>query len=186
MMGLWWPGLLQGIAAILFGIAAIFWPGLTLVALVYLFSAFILAWGIVEIIHGLLSIRYRDTWWLTVLFGLAGLVAGVYLVRNTDVSFTALVLIIGLILVGRGLLDIASSFLEKRSATHRALMMTAGAAALVAGIVLFFQPDAGGVAFVWILGLYALVYGALSITLAIETRDTSDHPRTRTGGNGES
>jgi hypothetical protein len=42
----------------LFGIAAVFWPALTLV---YLFSAFLLLWGIAETIRGLLSISYTET-----------------------------------------------------------------------------------------------------------------------------
>lgn len=175
---LWWLWLLQGVAAIFFGIVAIFWPGLTLVTLVYLFSAFVLAWGIVEVIHGFLSIRRRDTWWLTLLFGLIGLGAGIYLVRHPQVSFTALVVIIGLVLIGRGLLDLIGAVLERRSASQRTLTLIIGAAALIAGIVLLFQPEAGGVAFVWILGLYALVFGALTTALAIEARDFANnhHP----------
>jgi uncharacterized membrane protein HdeD (DUF308 family) len=168
---LWWLILLQGIAAIAFGIIAVFWPGLTLVSLVYLFSAFILAWGIIEVIRGLLSMRRSDTWWLALLFGLVVLVVGVYLVRHPRVSFTALVLIIGLTLIGRGLLDLASGFLTRHDKTHRILTFIIGIAALIAGIIMLFEPEAGGIAFVWILGLYALIYGALTITLAIEARE---------------
>lgn len=170
---LWWLMLLQGIIAIFFGIVAIFWPGLTLRTLVYLFSAFILAWGIVEVIHGFLSIKRRETWWLTLLFGLVGLGAGIYLVRHPLVSFTALILIIGLVLIGRGLLDMIAAFLEKRGTPHRVLSIITGAAALIAGVVLLFQPEAAGVAFVWVLGLYALVFGALTTALAIESREQS-------------
>lgn len=167
---LWWLGLLQGVAAIFFGIVAIFWPGLTLATLVYLFSAFILAWGIVEVINGLLSVRRRDTWWLTLVFGVAGLSVGTYLVRHPGVSFTALILILGLVLIGRGLLDLMAAFIEPRGSSRRALMLIIGVVALIAGIILLFQPEAGGVAFVWILGLYALVFGSLITALAIETR----------------
>jgi len=174
---LWWLLLLQGIAAIFFGIVAVFWPGLTLVTLVYLFSAFVLAWGIVEVIRGFLSIRRSETWWLTLLFGLIGLGVGIYLVRHPKVSFTALILIIGLVLIGRGLLDITSAFLTRHGAAQRTLTLIIGAAALIAGIVLLFQPEAGGAAFVWVLGLYALVFGALTTAIAIEAKDlTRNHP----------
>jgi len=175
---LWWLHLLQGVAAIFFGIVAIFWPGLTVVTLVYLFSAFVLAWGIVEVIHGFLSIRRRDTWWLTLLFGLIGLGVGIYLVRHPQVSFTALVVIIGLVLIGRGLLDLIGAVLDKHHPSRRTLTLIIGAVALIAGIVLLFQPEASGVAFVWILGLYALVFGALTTALAIEARDFANnhHP----------
>lgn len=164
----WWLGLFQGIVAVFFGIAAIFWPGLTLVALVYLFSAFVLAWGIVEIINGFLNIGRHSSWILTLLFGIIGLGAGVYLVRHPGVSFTALIIIIGLLLIARGIIDIVGIFLDRKTAGHKALMGIVGAAALAAGIIILFQPVAGGVAFVWILGLYALIYGSLTIALAVQ------------------
>lgn len=168
---LWWLLLIQGIVAVFFGLASIFWPGLTLTALVYLFSAFVLAWGIVEIIYGFLGVGRRHSWWLTLVFGIAGLGAGIYLVRHPQVSFTALILIIGLLLIGRGILDIVSIFLEKQGSTHKALSAIIGVAAVGAGIIILFQPVSGGVAFVWVLGLYAFIYGALTIALAIQARE---------------
>lgn len=168
---LWWLLLLQGIVAVFFGIAAIFWPGLTLKALVYLFSAFVLAWGIVEIIHGFLALGRRGSWWLTLIFGIAGLAAGIYLVRHPEVSFTTLILIIGLLLIGRGILDIVGIFLEKYNTTNKALSAIVGVAAVGAGIIILFQPVSGGVAFVWVLGLYTFIYGALTIALAIQARE---------------
>ena len=54
---MWWLGVVAGIITIFFGIAALFWPGLTLVTFVYLFSAFVLALGVVSIIKSLASIK---------------------------------------------------------------------------------------------------------------------------------
>src|SRR3546814_9161968 len=82
-MDLWWVGILQGVAAILFGISAVFWPGLTLVTLVYPFGAFVLAWGIISIISSLLGMRDRNNWWLTLIFGVVGLGVGLYLDRKS-------------------------------------------------------------------------------------------------------
>jgi uncharacterized membrane protein HdeD (DUF308 family) len=168
---MWWLGLTQGILAIFFGITAVFWPGLTLVTLVYLFSAFILLWGMTEIIHGLLSIRRRSTWWLTLLFGLVGLGVGVYLIRHPDISFDTFIVVTGLTLIVRGLLDVLSVLLDRRTINNKILMAIIGIAAIAAGIILFLQPVAGGVAFVWILGLYALIFGLLIIVMSIEARN---------------
>lgn len=168
--GLWWVLMTQSVLAILFGIAAIFWPGLTLVVLVYLFSAYILIWGIIELVHGLMSIRRRGTWWLTAILGLIGLGVGVYLVRHPSVSFATLILIIGLTLIVRGVLEVVAGFLDDISATQRALAIFAGVLAAVAGIIILLQPAKGGVAFVWILGLYALFYGALAFVFSLEAR----------------
>jgi uncharacterized membrane protein HdeD (DUF308 family) len=45
----WWLLLLRGLAAIAFGVIAFFWPGITLVALTYLWGAYAIADGIIAI-----------------------------------------------------------------------------------------------------------------------------------------
>lgn len=168
--GLWWLLMTQSVLAILFGIAAVFWPGLTLVILVYLFSAYILIWGVVELVHGLMSMRRRGTWWLTVILGLIGVGVGVYLVRHPHLSFATLILLLGLTLIVRGVLEVVEGFLDDISASARVLALFVGVLAVVAGIVVLMQPAKGGVAFVWVIGLYALFYGALTFVLSLEAR----------------
>lgn len=167
---LWWVGMVQGVAALLFGVAAVFWPGLTLKVLVYLFSAFVLAWGIVSIIEGIMAVTARATWWLTVLFGVIGSGVGLYLVRHPGASFATVILLIGFTLIFRGAVDIISAFLDKQTATSKLIWVMVGFAGILAGIVILGQPVAGGVAFVWILGLYSLVFGPLMIALSLDVR----------------
>jgi uncharacterized membrane protein HdeD (DUF308 family) len=118
-----------------------------------------------------MSTRRRGTWWLTVVLGLVGLGVGVYLVRHPTVSFKTLILVIGLTLIVRGVLEVVEGFLDDISATQRALAIFVGVLAVVAGIVILLEPVSGGVAFVWVLGLYALFYGALSFVLSLEARN---------------
>lgn len=169
--GLWWMVMSQAIIAILFGIAAIFWPGLTLVILVYLFSAYVLLWGIIELVRGLMSITRRGTWWLSTVLGVGGLGVGVFMIRHPHESFKTIILLIGLTLIVRGLLEVVGGFVDKLNPTQRALTILIGVIAIIAGIVILLQPTKGGVAFVWIVGLYALIYGALMFALALEARN---------------
>lgn len=168
---LWWVGVAEGVVALLFGIAAVFWPGLTLLTLVYLFSAFVLAWGVVSIVNGILSIKTRSTWWLTLVFGIAATGVGVYLVRHTDVSFKTLILLVGFTLIIRGIFDILSVFIESATTTSKVLWTIAGLAAIIVGIIILNQPVSGGVAFVWVLGLYALIAGPLMIAMSIDVHN---------------
>lgn len=164
---------LRGIVAILFGIAAVFWPGITLVTLVYIFSAFVLASGLVTLVNGLIDAsRERNSVLsliLTVILGIAEIGVGIYLLRHIHVAFSTLILLIGFILIFRGLVELFNGLFEADTSNmYRTATSLAGALAVIAGVVLLFQPASGGVAFVWILGLYALLTGPLMVALALD------------------
>lgn len=167
----WWALTLRGIAAILFGIAAVFWPGLTLVTLVYLLSAFVLVIGVINVVQGAVSIGKHRSWALTLVLGLAEVAVGLYLVRHPNVTFDVFILVAGLLFVASGVIEVVAALAQDvGTATSRTLTLLAGVAAFLIGIILLFQPAAGGVAFVWILGLYALVTGPILIALSIDVK----------------
>ncbi|MDB5166681.1 MAG: hypothetical protein JWM37_753 [Candidatus Saccharibacteria bacterium] len=180
--GLWWVNMIEAALALFFGISAIFWPGLTLITLVYLFSGFILGLGIVQVISAIMSIRSRGTWWVTMLLGIISIGLGVYLVRHPGLSMQTFLLLVGLLLVARGVLDIVRVFSDRATTPDgipRILMAIFGVAAIIAGIFVLVQPVAGGVAFVWILGIYALIFGTLNMALAVELRAALFGPTTQ-------
>jgi uncharacterized membrane protein HdeD (DUF308 family) len=170
----WWELTFRGIFATIFGVAAIFWPGLTLLTLLYLFSAWILVSGIVRIVTGVSKIGHHKLGFLTLLIGLLEMGVGVYLLRHPGVSFATLILLIGFLLIVEGIMEAVSALAEKSSATAKTLSLIGGGAAVLAGILILFQPAASGVAFVWILGLYALIVGPLTIALSLDLRQTLD------------
>lgn len=165
-----WGGLaLRGVITVLFGLAAIFWPGLTLVGLVYLFSIYILASGLIGIVMGITSSGKTPWWVLQVVLGVVELAFGVYFLRHISVSITTFLILAGIVLVIRGLFEIAGAFLEKdEENVSRTLNSLTGLITIVAGVWLMLEPKTVGVAFVWILGVYALVVGSIEIALAVK------------------
>ncbi len=174
---LWWMGVIQGAIAVFFGIAAIFWPGLTLLVLLWLFAAFLIIMGLAEIIAGLVSIGKSGGWWLTTLIGFLSLAVGVFLIRNPETTLQTFIIIAGLILIARGIVDAIRAFAGSEGTQHRVLTAIIGMLAILAGIAILAQPIAGGVAFVWILGLYALFYGALLMSISFSARHALDEAR---------
>ena len=170
--GLWWMGILEGTFAVFFGIVAVFWPGLTLVTLIYLLSAFVIALGLTETIRGVMSINRRNTWWMTLLIGLIGLGAGIYLARHPDASFRTFILVVGISFIARGVVDLVRIFVENWLSTgNRVLNFIAGLAGIAAGIIILLQPVSGSLAFVWVLGLYGIIYGTLAIAVSLDMRN---------------
>lgn len=168
---MWGALAVRGMAAILFGIAAVFWPKITLVTIVYLFGAYILISGLVGLITGLTNLKEEKTLWariLVILVSLVELGIGIYLLRHPLVSFATLILLIALALIIRGLFDIFSGVFGEGGASYRTLMVLGGIVAGAVGVVLLLQPASSGVAFVWVLGLYALITGPLMVALAFD------------------
>jgi len=161
----WWVLVLGGVATTIFGVAAVFWPGITLLVLLYLFSAYVLISGIVDASAGLSSLGQSDSWFLPVALGAFELGVGVYLLRHVAVKFSTFIILIGFVLIARGIIEAAGAYLSGRlSARLRMLSYVSGLGALVAGIAILFAKQSGGVSFVWILGLYGIVIGTIQIT----------------------
>jgi uncharacterized membrane protein HdeD (DUF308 family) len=67
--------LLRGVVAVLFGILAFSWPGLTLVTLVIFYGAYALVDGIVALAAAFGGGETTPRWWLAIV-GIAGIAAG--------------------------------------------------------------------------------------------------------------
>lgn len=169
---MWGLVVTQGVVAILFGIAALFWPGATLAIIVILFGVFVLVWGIVEFIHSLLSMGRVSTWWLELIFSLLIIGLGVFLLRNTLISIGLFILLVGFTFIIRGGVDLLKAFLSKEQDVKdtRLLHVIGGLLGIIAGIIVLSQPAASGVAIVWIIGLYSVLQGAMVIAIAMKLR----------------
>lgn len=178
-----WVFTIRGIFALLFGLAAVFWPGLTLLVLVFLFSAFILASGLVGLVSGLGNLgddgRSILSRLLVVLISVIEIGVGVYLIRHTNVALATFILIIGFTLLARGVFDVLIGLFEENSGVVKTATVISGIFAALAGIIILMNPVSGGVAFVWILGLYALVTGPILIALGLSAKNELNSKKPR-------
>lgn len=169
---LWWLLAMAGFATMIFGLVALFWPGLTLAVFVLLFGGYVLVAGLIALMRGLFEMSEgKSGWWLSLLLGLLGVAVGVYLVRNPAASFVTVILITGISFIVQGLVDVARGlFTDAESSTARMMGLIAGGLSVAAGVFLLNQPATAGIAFVWIIGLYGLVAGPLMVAAAMDLR----------------
>ena len=73
----WWLLILRGVLAILFGVAAILWPGITLLTLIVLFGVYAIVDGLIAIWTGFSRTRESPRWWTFLVEGLLGVGAGI-------------------------------------------------------------------------------------------------------------
>jgi uncharacterized membrane protein HdeD (DUF308 family) len=165
----WWLFMLRGVALILFGVVAIVWPGLTLLALATVFAVYLLIAGVVDIIAGVRGEGRMSLWFLTLILGLAEIGVAVYLLKNSLVLAT-FIAVIGIALIAFGILEIVGAFEPQQDSGRRFLLVVGGALSLIAGFIVIRYPASGGLAFVWVLGVWGLVSGALQVAMCLSLR----------------
>ncbi len=165
----WWAIALRGVFAIVFGIVALVLPGATMLALVLLFAAYMLLDGIFAIVAGVRAIRRQDRWGWLIVEGVVDLIAGAIAVVWPLVTVIAFVLLLGAWAIVSGALLFGASF-RLHIAHGRWLMALAGGISVVWGVLAILRPLTGAVALTWLLGGYALLFGAVLVALAFRLR----------------
>jgi uncharacterized membrane protein HdeD (DUF308 family) len=173
----WWVIGLRGLAAILFGVLAFAWPGITLAVLVLLFGAYALVDGVLTLIAAFRGgVQHRIVMLVEgVVSVLAGLAAFVW------PGLTALVLlyIIAFWAVVTGVLEIVAAIRLRRAISNELGLVIGGVLSVVFGVVLLIAPGAGALAVIFLIGAYAVVFGIALLGLAWRLRE---HHQTAIGG----
>jgi uncharacterized membrane protein HdeD (DUF308 family) len=162
----WWLVALRGVFSILFGLAALFLPIVTLAALVLLFAAYMLVDGIFAIIAAIRAARHHRRWGTLVLEGIADLVAAAIAFFWPLATVLAFVLLSGAWAIVSGGLLLSAAF-RLNIASGRWLMGIGGALSLIWGILILLQPGIGALVLTMWLGAYALIFGVMLLVLAV-------------------
>ena len=167
----WWLLLLRGIAGIVFGILAFFWPALTLLTLIYVWGAYALVDGVFALwaaISGKAG-GVAPRWWLAIV-GLCGLVAGILTFAWPGVTALVLLVFIACWAIVNGVMQIWGAIQLRKEIEGEWLLILSGVLSVAFGIVLLVNPGAGALAVVWIIGWFAILAGCVYIGLAFQLK----------------
>ena len=169
----WWLLLIRGIAAIVFGVLAFAWPGMTLVTLVLFYGAFALVDGVIALVAAFTGgAKPVPTWWLVVV-GLLGIGAGIATFVMPGITAILLILFMGGWALVHGIFEIIGAIQLRKEIDNEWLLIAAGVVSVLFGGLLIAQPGAGAVAVLFIIGIYAVLYGLLMVFLAMRLRKHS-------------
>jgi uncharacterized membrane protein HdeD (DUF308 family) len=163
----WWLITLRGVLGVIFGLIALITPAATILALVLLFSAYMIVDGAFAIYAAIRAGRRHESWGLLLFQGLASLAVGVLAFLWPGLTVIAFVLLIAAWAIVSGCIMFATAFATENGRWWLAL---AGAAALIYGVLMIAAPLAGAVVLTWWLGAFALVFGAALIALSWRLR----------------
>ena len=163
----WWVYAVRGVAAILFGTAALVWPGPTLAVLVIMFGAFAFVDGIamlVALARG--DVLARRHAWATGLSGVLGIVIAVATLFWPGITALTLLYLVVFWAISTGILEVAAAIEFRREIKGEIWMILSGVLSIVFGSLLVIFPGTGLLSLVWLVGFYAIVFGFSSLGLA--------------------
>jgi uncharacterized membrane protein HdeD (DUF308 family) len=175
-----WALGLSGLASVLFGIAILVWPDISLFALVLLFGAFSLVRGVFGL-AGSLSMRAMPGRGWLILSSLAGIAVGVIVFIWTDMSTLALLYVIGAYAIIFGVITVAGAFRLPLDTSDKILVALTGLISVVFGILMFAKPGDGALVLLALISAYALITGIVELTFAIGGRRLFERSLNRVG-----
>jgi uncharacterized membrane protein HdeD (DUF308 family) len=166
----WWAVALRGVVAILFGVLAIALPGVTLGALILLWGVYAIVDGIFAIVSGVRAARRHERWGVLIVEGIFGIIAGVIAIFMPAAAAFAFAFLFAIWAVITGIVEIAAAVRLRREIAGEWLLGLAGVLSILLGIYVAIFPGLGLLGLVWVLGIYAIVFGVMMIALAFRLR----------------
>jgi uncharacterized membrane protein HdeD (DUF308 family) len=156
---------LRGVAAIVFGVATLVWPGVTLWALVVMWGAWALVDGTVALTSAITDRYLLHRGWVAVT-GVSGIVAGVMTFVWPGITALALLFVIAAWSLVNGFSLIAIAISERKRLTDAWVVALTGILSVLLGVVLMVTPGAGVLAITWAIGWWACLSGGSSLWTA--------------------
>ncbi|HEX7837748.1 MAG TPA: HdeD family acid-resistance protein [Kofleriaceae bacterium] len=169
-----WAMALRGVVAMIFGIVALRNPSAAAGVFVVAFAIFAFADGILDFVLASGYGRAGQSWGWYAFGGIVSILAGVVALAYPSVTLFVLVLLVAIRAIVMGIVELGAAF-SWREFDSRWLLGLTGVLSIVLGILLFASPSAGGLALLWTIGVYAIVFGAMVFGLGVRVASSERH-----------
>jgi uncharacterized membrane protein HdeD (DUF308 family) len=166
----WWVSVIRGIAAIVFGVIAFAYPGLTLATLVLLFGAWVLIDGVFRVAGAIAGRPSDPEWGFHLIVGIIGIIIGFLTFRAPLITALALIIYIAAWALMIGATEIALAIKLRREIKGEWFLILMGLASILFAVLLLWNPAPGALALVWLIASYAIVFGILGVIFGFRLR----------------
>lgn len=161
----WWMLVVRGIAAVSFGVLALAWPGISLLALALLWGAYALVDGAAAVALAARAGSEGRRWGWLFFEGLVGIGAAILTVMWPGITAFWLVMLVAVWAVVTGIAEIVAAIELRHVIRGEWMLAVCGVLSIVFGVVTVILPGPSAMALVTILGAYAVVFGVLVAAL---------------------
>jgi uncharacterized membrane protein HdeD (DUF308 family) len=155
----WWTLLLLAILSVLIGLYAVIFPGATIELFATLFGIVLVICSVLGFVKSLAN-KQRATS-LGIVISVITFVIGIYILLYPVIFVEFLVFLFAIILLIKSIFALQLS--TSTTGSSNAWLIVSGIVGIVAATFLFVSPAIGGIAILYILGIYAIIFGVMAI-----------------------
>ena len=130
--------------------------------------------GVFDIIAAFQTREREGSWWLALLEGVAGIVAGLIALIFPALAAEVFLLLISAWAIVTGVIEIVTAIRMREQITGEFWLGLAGVASIAFGLLLFFFPVTAALTILWLIGGYAIVFGIMLILLGWRLRGINE------------
>ena len=164
----WWMFLIRGVLALIFGIVAILFPATAFISLVLIFGAFAFVDGVFALIAGIIA--KSENWLWLILEGVIGIFIGVVTLVQPAAMGEAWLILIAVWAIVTGIFEVVTAIRIRKLIEGEFWMILSGLISIAFGLLVLLNPTSGAVAIGFIIGIYAVMFGATLIALSLRLR----------------
>ncbi|MFC0435773.1 HdeD family acid-resistance protein [Kutzneria buriramensis] len=167
----------RGILAIVIGIVAVAWPGITIGAFVLMFAVYAFLNAGMELALMTASRRAGPVVG-RLLLAVINIAAGVLAIVWPGLTALVLVIMVAVWAFIAGIAEVVLAFGRGETAGQRAMLALTGLVSLAFAVVLAFRPDVGAVVLAQVFGLFSIVSGISALVAAANLHTHGGQPHT--------
>jgi uncharacterized membrane protein HdeD (DUF308 family) len=140
-------------------------PVISLLVLVLLYGVYAIIDGISAMVWG-----SRARWRSMVVVGAISVVSGLVAFLWPAITALALLYVIAAWAIVRGVAEIAAAIHLRRQMSNEWMLAGSGGVSILFGVLMALFPGAGALSLLWLIGLFAVVFGGMAVALALRLR----------------
>ncbi len=164
----WWVLLVRGVLAVIFGLIALFFPGIVLFTLIYVFAFYAIVDGITAIFVAFQERGTHSRWAWLLVEGILGIIAGIVAIIYPGETALVLLYIIAAWALVTGIMELIAAFTVRGSFAWG--LALGGIISILLAILLFIRPGTGILSILWVVGIYGIIFGIGMIIHAFQLR----------------
>lgn len=173
----WYLQLIVGLIFIGVGFWTFTTPLESYVALTFIFSISFIIAGISEMYFAIENREELDNWGWTLALGILGVIIGVMLLFNPDISAATLPFYVGFVVLFRSIYAIGASIdLKSYKIMDWGYLMAVGVIGVVFSIILLWNPNFAGMTLIFWTAMLFIIAGIFSVYLSLKLKKINDMP----------